>query len=96
VSAVLVRFLAAVLLVAAVTVGAQTPPTISEVQRLRLQNLSQRIELAQLRAQAAQREFDAAREELSTLVVSLKVEGYSLDLQTLTYTKDPPPAPPKK
>ena len=54
------------------------------------------IELAQLRAQAAQREFDGARDELQKLVVSLKVEGYTLDLQSLTYTKDTPPPPPKK
>jgi hypothetical protein len=68
-------------------------PELKELERLKLQNLAQRIELAQLRAQAAQREFDAAREELSKLVLSLKIDGYSLDLQTLTYVKDPPKEP---
>jgi hypothetical protein len=66
-------------------------PTLTEVQRLQIQTLAQKLEIAQLKAQAAQRDFDSARDELSKLVVALKVEGYTLDLQTLSYTKDPPP-----
>jgi hypothetical protein len=84
-----------------ITTLAQSPsvpppevPALTEVSRLQLQNLAQRIELAQLRAQAAQRDFDTARDELGKLVVSLKVDGYTLDLQTLTYTKTPPPPKP--
>lgn len=66
------------------------PPALTEVQRLQLQNLTQRLELAQLRAQAAQREFDDARVEITKLLTALKVDGYTLDLATLSYTKDPP------
>lgn len=72
---------------------AQAPPTkeptLSEVDRLKLQNVSQRIELAQLRFQAAQREFETARTDLAKLVEALKVDGYTLDLATLTYHKEP-------
>lgn len=72
---------------------AQTPtppttPTLTEVQRLQLQTVSQRIELAQLRAQAAQVEYDKARNDLQALLKSLQKDGYTLDLQTLTYTKN--------
>jgi hypothetical protein len=63
-------------------------PTLSEIQKLQIQNVAQRIELAQLRAQAAQREFEAARGDLSKLITTLKVEGYTLDLETLSYRKD--------
>jgi len=83
----------AIVLVAALAQSPPAPPPeLSEVNRLKLQNLTQRLELAQLRAQAAQREFDGARDEIGKLVLTLKVEGYTLDLQTLAYTKDPPTA----
>lgn len=62
-------------------------PALTEVQRLKVQNLAQRMEIAQLRLQQAQRDFDAAREELAALVRSMQVEGYVLDLSTLTYRK---------
>lgn len=60
-------------------------PVLTDVQRLKIQNLSLRLELAQLKAQAAQRDFDAARVEITALVASFQVEGYTLDLATLTY-----------
>jgi hypothetical protein len=93
------------MLLLAALLFAQAPPkdapVLSEVNRLKVQNLAQRIELAQLHAQAAQREFDQARDELTKLVMGLKVEGYTLDLQSMTYVKDPPktdapPPPPVK
>lgn len=64
------------------------PPALTEIQKLQLQNIAQRIEIAQLRYQAAQREFDGAREDLTKLMATLKVEGYTLDLATLTYQKE--------
>ncbi|HXG72908.1 MAG TPA: hypothetical protein VNJ04_20115 [Gemmatimonadaceae bacterium] len=67
-------------------------PTLTEVQRLQVQTLAQSIEIAQLRAQQAQRDFAQAREQLTTLVQSLQVPGFDLDLQTMTYTKKPTPA----
>lgn len=69
---------------------AQAPPALSEVQRLKLQNVAQRIQIAQLQAQAAQRAFEEAREELTALVGSLKVEGWTLDLGTMGYVKEKP------
>ena len=86
--------LLALVLAAALQSPPAAPPELKEIERLKLQTLAQRIELAQLRAQAAQREFDVAREELSKLVLSLKIDGYTLDLQSLMYVKDAPP--PKK
>jgi hypothetical protein len=50
-------------------------PTLTEVQRLQVQNVLLQLELAQARAQA--------------LVVSLQVPGYDLDLQTLVYRPKP-------
>jgi hypothetical protein len=62
-------------------------PTLSDVQKLRLLTTVQRVEIAQLRAQAAQR-------ELADLLKSFQVQGYTLDLDTLTYApaKVVPPA----
>lgn len=77
------------------TLGAQekpdpTAPVLTVEQKQSIQILVQRIELAQLRAQAAQVEFEKARAETTQLVQSLQKEGYDLDLQTLTYTKKVP------
>lgn len=63
------------------------PPVLGETQKLQLQNLALRLEIAQLRAQAAQRDFDVARAEFATLLKSLEVPGYTFDPQTLAYVK---------
>lgn len=69
--------------------GPMTLPILTETQKLQLQNVSQRLEIAQLKAQAAQRDFDAARIDLQALLKTLEKEDYVLDLQTLTYTRKP-------
>jgi hypothetical protein len=61
------------------------PPALSEMQRLQLTTVGQRIEIAVLKAQAAQRDFDAAVADRAALVRSLWVEGFELDLSTLSY-----------
>lgn len=60
-------------------------PAISETQRLQIANISQALELAQLRAQLAQRDFDQARERLRVLLLQLERPGYVFDVQTMTY-----------
>lgn len=74
---------------------ASAPPSLTEVQKLQIQNLAQRIELAQLRARIAESEFNAARQELQAKIATLQVDGYRLDLETMAYVPNPP-APPKK
>jgi hypothetical protein len=79
------------LALALLVVQAPAPaPALSEVDRLKLQNIAQRIEIAQLKYQAAQREFEGARGDLTKLMEALKVEGYTLDLATMTYQKEKP------
>lgn len=75
-----------------------TAPTLTVEERQAIQILAQRIELAQLRAQAAQSDFDKARGELTGLLQSLHKDGFDLNLQTMEYTKKPEPqkAPEKK
>lgn len=70
-------------------------PSLTDVQKLQLQNLAQSIELAQLRAQVAQAEFDKARLAIGELVKTLQKDGYDLDLQTLTYVPKKPIEPKK-
>lgn len=70
--------------------AAPAAPALSEVQRLKFQTIAQRIEIAQLKAQAAQAEFEKARADLAKLVDESKVDGYTLDLTTLTYVKKEP------
>jgi folylpolyglutamate synthase/dihydropteroate synthase len=68
-------------------------PALTTEQKQALQILSQRLELAQLHAQAAQRDFDDARKEIATLVQSLQRDGYELDLNTLGYRPMPKAVP---
>ena len=72
-------------------ISIEKPPVLTDVQKLTLQLLAQRIEIAQLRYQAAQREFDAAKDEITKLIQALTVPGYDLDLMKLEYTRKPAP-----
>lgn len=65
------------------------PPELTETQRLHVQNLTQRLEIYQLRAQLAQRDFDHTRDEFTRLLQSLEIKGYTLNVETLIYTKTP-------
>lgn len=85
----------AVLMLAALGVMAQEgAPTVSDVDRLKLQTFAQRREIAQLKAQLAQAEFDRATEAANALLHSLQKPGYALDVERLVYV--PTPAPEKK
>lgn len=90
--------LVALAVVAASVVRADAPPALTELQRLQVQTLTQAIEIAQLKALAAKRDFDEAKQSLQALVQQLQRPGYTLDLQTMTYLPDPsaetPPAKP--
>lgn len=70
------------------------PPTLTEVQTLRLQNALQALEITRLRAEQAAREFEAARTAATSLVSSLQVDGFTLDLQRMAYVPAPAPEPP--
>ena len=64
-------------------------PTLSDVDRLKLQNLALAMEVAKLRAEAAQRDYDQSRDQLRALLRTLEQPGYLLDLSTLTYQPAP-------
>lgn len=87
------KFLRIVLiLLSVISVTAQEDiPVLTEVQKLQLQNLAQQLELAQLKAQLAQRDFDAARDSITRLTQSLQIPGYTLNLQSFSYVKNPDP-----
>jgi hypothetical protein len=74
--------------------AAAPAPTLTDVQKLTLQNVLLRIELAQRQAQQAQSDFDKARTEAQQLVSSLQVPGYDLDIAGLKYTPMKPAEPP--
>lgn len=83
------------ILVALVTSSAFSAeaPMLSDISRLQLKVTVQRIEIAQLRAQAAQAEFDRAREDLTRLLASVAKDGYDVDLQRFEYVVRKPDAP---
>ena len=83
------------LLLAVAPSRAAEAPTLTDVQRLQVQNLTQAIEIAQLRAKAAQHAFDTAKASLLDLLRQLQRPGYTLDVQTLTYTPIPTAEDPK-
>ena len=65
--------------------GTKGVPTLDEVNKLKIQNVLLRIELAQRQAQQAQTDFEKARADAQTLIQGLQVPDYELDLQTFTY-----------
>lgn len=69
----------------AAAAGVPTAPVLTELQQLHLRVALQTIELAQLRAQLAQRDFEQARTRLAALVADAAHPGYELDLATLTF-----------
>ena len=75
---------------APVVAAVKADPVLSEINKLKVQNVMLRIELAQRQAQQAQADFDKARGEAQTLIQGLQVPGYDLDLQALAYKARPP------
>lgn len=65
----------------------KTSPALTEVQKLQIQNVVQRVQLAQAQMQLAQLEYEKAQTEAQKLLSGLNVEGYDLDLQKLEYVK---------
>jgi hypothetical protein len=68
-----------------------TTPTLTEVERLRIQVALQRFQIAQLRLEGVQREWEEARQALLARLKEVEREGYELDLETLTYRPKPKP-----
>lgn len=67
---------AATLVVAQEKAEPPKPPTLSEVQRLQLQNAAQTLEIWKLRAEQATSEFAKAREGFNKLIVTMTPVGY--------------------
>lgn len=89
----------AIALVLAALCGAlaQEPPAaiplLTDVERLQLQAVFQQMEIAQLKAQVVQAEFDKAKAAANALMHSLQKPGYALDVQRLVYVLTPLPKP---
>lgn len=73
------------LLVASPLVGQTQAPTLTEVDRLRMTNALLVTELAKLRSEQARRDYEQTVEDARALVRTLQRDGFTLDLQTLTY-----------
>lgn len=83
-----------VVLLGSVVAGQPRPtPTLAEIDRLKLQNLALAMEVAKLKADAAQREYDQARDAARALLHQLERPGFTFDPATLTYRPVPSPAP---
>ncbi len=67
-------------------------PMVTEVQKLQAQTYLQAMQIAQYKAQLASQEFDKAKASLTSLAQALQVEGYTLDMDTWTYTAVDAPA----
>jgi len=73
------------LLLASPLVGQTQAPTLTELERLRMTNALLVTELAKLRSEQARRHYEQAVEDARALVRTLQRDGFTLDLQTLTY-----------
>jgi len=65
-----------------------TPPVLAELDRLRIVNAAQTVELWTLKLQAAATEVQKAREQLDKLVAAAAVPGWQLN-ERLEYVKVP-------
>ena len=72
-----------------------TPPVLSELNKLKIQTLSQAMEIDQLHAQQAQASFDQHKADLQKLVTLLTIPGYDLNAQ-LEYVPQSKPVAPTK
>lgn len=89
-------FVIGVLIVPALTAqGAPTTPTLTDVQKLQIQALLQARVISELKAELAKKDYDAATNALVQLARALQIEGFTLDLNTLTFAPNPRPAPPE-
>lgn len=95
--------IAAIVLVCFITTGsaaqdtptpAKKTPELTDLQKSQIQNLLQARVIADLKAQLAKKDFDAANAALVMFAQSLQVDGYTLNLQTLSY--DPAKEPTSK
>lgn len=84
-----IRLMAMWLCLMAVPVAGAEAPTLTEVQQLKLRASLQTVEIAQLRLQLAQQDFDRARLDTQELLRTLQQPGYRLDLNKLTYVPVP-------
>lgn len=73
------------LLLASPLVGQTQAPTLTELERLKVTNALLITELAKLRSEQARRDYEQAVEDARALVRTLQRDGFTLDLQTLTY-----------
>jgi len=73
------------LLLASPLVGQTQAPTLTELERLKVTNALLVTELAKLRSEQARRDYEQAVEDARAIVRTLQRDGFTLDLQTLTY-----------
>jgi hypothetical protein len=66
----------------------ETPPVLSEVDRLKVTNALQAIDLASLRLQVAATELQRVRADADALVTRLTVPGWQLN-DKLEYVRPP-------
>lgn len=85
------KLLAVGLILISVTAGAQeAPPTLTEVERLKVQLATKEMENAFLRMQAAQEVFFKARIALQATITPLQKPGWVLDPEKGEYTPELP------
>lgn len=64
-------------------------PALSEQQRLKLQNVALQIDLTRLRLEMLSLLLTMQQQELDGLVRALQVDGFTLDLSSLSYRPNP-------
>lgn len=76
---------AAMLTLGAVVAHSADRPVLTDVAKLQIQQVTLQMQIAQLQAQVAERDYAAARTRLERLLAQTAQDGYVLDLTTLTY-----------
>ncbi len=67
--------------------GAVEAPALSDLRHAQAETLSARYDAADAKLKAAQAEMERVKQDVQRFLEATKVEGYTLDLNTLTYAK---------
>ncbi len=67
--------------------GAVESPVLSDLRHAQAETLSARYDAADAKLKAAQAEMDRVKQDVQRFLDATKVDGYTLDLNTLTYAK---------
>lgn len=79
------KIVIAIALVSLLSGQGRMVPTLTEVQKLKITNSLQAVDIAHMKKQEAERKYEESIENLKSLLDSLHKAGYELDTLSMQY-----------